>query len=235
MRLVVLVHRITKVDLVPRLVPRWVLQEREVVRLGARKPIPLNACLIAATNVRLEEAVLAGHFREDFFYRLRVANLALPALRERPGDILPLALYFVDEYRGRPGYGEYSFDAAARQKLQHHQWPGNIRELENAIHHALLICKGNLIGTDDLQLSSLHRPRGSGLAESACAARSVATTQLEQALHALFDQGGDGQYNLDRHWRNARTQTLHDPVGWKYHAIGNYVPNGVHPPRHSWI
>ena len=78
-----------------------VLQEREVVRLGSHKSIPIDVRVVAATNVRLQDAVAAGHFREDLFYRLHVVNLTLPTLRERPGDILPLARHFLDEYRER--------------------------------------------------------------------------------------------------------------------------------------
>ena len=82
-----------------------VLQEQEVVRLGSRTPIPVDVRLIAATNVRLEEAVAAGHFREDLFYRLAVAKVAVAPLRERPGDILPLARYFLNVYAGKLGTG----------------------------------------------------------------------------------------------------------------------------------
>jgi len=163
-----------------------VLQEREVVRLGARKATPIDVRLVAATNVRLEEAVLAGHFREDLFYRLRVAHLELPTLRNRPGDILPLAEYFVAEYRRRLGYGEITLDERAKAKLLSHAWPGNIRELENIIHHALLICKNNIVRSEDLQLSSisLHRPR-----ESETSGRDAHQSQLQEVLHAYFETG----------------------------------------------
>lgn len=78
-----------------------VLQERQVVRLGSRKGIPLDVRLVAATNIDLARAVEAQHFRADLFYRLSVASVRLPPLRERPGDIVPLARHFVDVYRGR--------------------------------------------------------------------------------------------------------------------------------------
>ena len=168
-----------------------VLQEREVVRLGARKSTPIDVRLVAATNVRLEEAVLAGHFREDLFYRLRVAHLELPTLRNRPGDILPLAEYFVAEYRRRLGYGEIKLDDQAKNKLVQHSWPGNIRELENVIHHSLLICKNNVVRSEDLQLSSiqLHRQKDDGLK-----GYGSETNSLNDALHQLFESGPDNLY-----------------------------------------
>jgi len=173
-----------------------VLQEREVVRLGSRKPIPIDVRLIAATNVRLEEAVLAGNFREDLFYRLRVVHLALPSLRERPGDILPLATYFVHEYRRRLGYGEISFHPDARDTLQQHPWPGNIRELENVIHHALLICKDSVIRSEDLHLSSLQlcRRHAEPLQATSQASAQVPGDQLEHALHALFEENHEALF-----------------------------------------
>ncbi|VFT63128.1 putative transcriptional regulator [Pseudomonas aeruginosa] len=118
-----------------------VLQEREVVRLGSRRPIPIDVRLVAATNVDLADAVVAGHFREDLFYRLHVATIQLPPLRERRGDILPLAEYFIVEHCRRLGYTSASLSPEAERKLLGHSWAGNIRELENAIHHALLVCR----------------------------------------------------------------------------------------------
>lgn len=130
-----------------------VLQEREVVRLGSRKAKPVNVRVVAATNVNLEGAVAAGKFREDLFYRLHVASIALPPLRERPGDILPLAEFFVTDYSRRLHYPPATFVDSARHALLQHSWPGNIRELENTIHYALLVCQDSLIRAEDLHLS----------------------------------------------------------------------------------
>ena len=162
-----------------------VLQEREVVRLGSCKSIPINVRLVAATNIRLQDAVAAGHFREDLFYRLHVVNLVLPTLRERPGDILPLAQHFIEQYRSRLGYGAIGMDAMAAQKLRQHSWPGNIRELENVIHHALLICQHERIGAEHLYLSSLELQHRS--ASNQALPEPTPQQALENALQALFN------------------------------------------------
>src|SRR5262245_39272395 len=94
-----------------------VLQEREVVRVGSRQPIPIDVRLIAATNINLEEAVAAGHFRTDLYYRINVATLRLLPLRERPGDILPLAEHFLRTYRNRLGCTAAIFTPEARAQL----------------------------------------------------------------------------------------------------------------------
>lgn len=168
-----------------------VLQEREVVRLGSHKSVPIDVRIVAATNVRLQAAVAAGHFREDLFYRLHVAHLALPALRERPGDILPLARYFIEQYHQRLGYGPVRLDGAAERKLEAHAWPGNIRELENVIHHGLLICRDAMLGADDLQLASLHI---TGVDRPSDTPATTPTQALEIALRALFDESGGAIY-----------------------------------------
>jgi aliphatic sulfonates family ABC transporter substrate-binding protein len=129
-----------------------VLQEHEVVRLGSRQPLPIDVRLVAATNVDLHAAMDAGHFREDLFYRLNVTTLRLPALRERPGDILPLSRFFLERHSRRMQTEPAKLGASAEQRLLEHAWPGNIRELENAIHHALLVCHGGRIEADDLRL-----------------------------------------------------------------------------------
>ncbi|MFP5393253.1 MAG: sigma-54 interaction domain-containing protein, partial [Gammaproteobacteria bacterium] len=165
-----------------------VLQEREVVRLGARRPVPVDVRVVAATNVRLEQSVAAGHFREDLFYRLRVAHLSLPALRHRPGDILPLARHFVEEYRRRLGYGDVRFHPSAEAKLLQHPWPGNIRELENVIHHALLVCRDNLVQEADLHLSSLQLNQRAQEAPEPHP-RAQQAPSLDEALSELFEQG----------------------------------------------
>ena len=162
-----------------------VLQEREVVRLGSRKSIPIDVRVLAATNVQLERAINAGHFREDLYYRLNVVSLQLSPLRERPGDILPLIRHFIAEYSRRLGYGDVALDNAAEQKLVSYAWPGNIRELENVIHHTLLICRNHLIRVHDLHLSNLRIERQDA---SNSAVDDSADALLEQAFQRLFEE-----------------------------------------------
>jgi sigma-54 dependent transcriptional regulator len=165
-----------------------VLQERQVVRLGSRSPIPIDVRVVAATNVNLEDAVLAGRFREDLYYRLQVATLHIPPLRERPGDILPLAQYFIGIYGERLGLKDPALSPEAVDVLvRRHSWPGNTRELENVIHHALLVCRENIVRPEDLRLSSLRpRPVITDSAEP--------DNKLQEALLALFEDGRPGLY-----------------------------------------
>ena len=134
-----------------------VLQEREVVRLGARKAIPIDVRLIAATNVDLAEAVRAGRFREDLYYRLQVISLPLRPLRERPGDIMPLTRHFLQIYARRLHLADVSITPDAERALLDYSWPGNIRELENVIHRALLVSHDGAVTAYDLSLRGWAR------------------------------------------------------------------------------
>jgi sigma-54 dependent transcriptional regulator len=142
-------------DLAPRIQIKLlrVLQEREVVRLGARHPVHVDVRVIAASNVDLAAAVRAGRFREDLYYRLNVAPLHILPLRERTDDIEPLARQFIETYSARLGIAVPTLDDDALQRLRAHPWPGNIRELENVIHHALLVNSKPHIGASDLRLT----------------------------------------------------------------------------------
>src|SRR6202035_2956290 len=106
---------------------------------GSRRPIPIDVRFIAATNASLAQAVSEGRFREDLFYRLHVANVVIPPLRDRPGDILPLAPRLPTASLARAGPPPPRLPAEAEAKLLAHRWSGNIRELENAVHHALVV------------------------------------------------------------------------------------------------
>ncbi len=132
-----------------------VLQEREVVRLGSRQPLPIDVRLIAATNVDLAEAVRAGRFREDLYYRLQVISLPLLPLRERPGDVMPLTRHFLQAYAERLHMGDVALSPEGELALRQYPWPGNIRELENVIHRALLVCRNGRVSAADLGLSPL--------------------------------------------------------------------------------
>jgi sigma-54-specific transcriptional regulator len=156
-----------------------VLQEREVVKVGSRQPVPVDVRIIAATNVNLEEAVAASHFRADLYYRFNVATIQLSPLRERPGDILPLARHFLKIYGDRLGYGEFKLSPATELTLLNYDWPGNIRELENAIHRALLVCPSNRLRPEDFKLSGVRTLEQGP---------SVSTTSLESALQRLCEQ-----------------------------------------------
>jgi sigma-54-specific transcriptional regulator len=131
-----------------------VLQEHEVVRVGSRRAAPVDVRLIAATNADLQEAVAAGRFREDLFYRLHVAHVALAPLRDRREDILPLARHFLTRHAARFGVVDPKLSDEANAKLLAHDWPGNIRELENAIQRALLHAPHGRIGGDHMRLVS---------------------------------------------------------------------------------
>ncbi len=130
-----------------------VLQEREVVRIGSRKSIPVDVRLVAATSVDLEHAVSAGHFRRDLYYRLNTAQVRLPPLRERTGDVLPLAQYFLRTYCARMNVSIPALSPAAVESLHRHAWPGNIRELENVIHFALLMSSSEEIRPEHLRVA----------------------------------------------------------------------------------
>ena len=169
-----------------------VLQEREVVRVGSRKPVPIDVRLIAASNVQLEDAVRAGHFREDLFYRLQVVRLVLLPLRKRPGDILPLARHFLAQYCRRMGLEQVVLLPAAEEKLLAYHWPGNIRELENVIHHGLLVGRDAVLRPEDLHFSSLVHQEGQEADPKFV--RKSGLAQLEKALLALYEEHHDALF-----------------------------------------
>ncbi|MFL6657571.1 MAG: sigma-54 interaction domain-containing protein [Massilia sp.] len=167
-----------------------VLQERQVVMLGSRRPIPLDVRLLAATNVDLDKAIDAGRFRSDLYYRLSVAVINLPPLCDRPGDILPLASHFIGTYREKLGLQRVVLNAGARAALLSYEWPGNIRELENVMHYALIVCRNGEIGEDDLKLvGKLHRRRVRPQSETSNVATLAPTGQGARArLTALVGE-----------------------------------------------
>ena len=164
-----------------------VLQEREVVRLGSRKSIPVNVRLVTATNVDLNAAVAAGRFREDLFFRLNVASVRLLALRDRPGDIMPLANHFLSVYGAHLEQTGLAFSPAAERLLMSYSWPGNIRELENVVHYAVLVARGSSIEPQDLRFSSVRSPeRGPQSLEEEL--RSVFERHFAAATPELYDR-----------------------------------------------
>jgi sigma-54-specific transcriptional regulator len=175
-----------------------VLQEREVVRLGGRKPIPIDVRLIAATNVDLAEAVRAGRFREDLFYRLQVVMLPLKPLRERSGDVLPLAQHFLQMYAQRLHVTNPLITPEAETALLAYPWPGNIRELENVIHRALLVSQLGVITPADLNLPAWQKQ----VAPVTPPAPALATTAPPAPAGTGPDHGAHGSYaGLRQAWQ----------------------------------
>ncbi len=139
-----------------------VLQEREFERLGGTATLKADVRLVAATNRDPERAVGAGQFRGDLYYRLNVFSVHLPPLRERGEDVLLLAEHLVRELRVRLGKGEAGLSREAREVLLGHPWPGNIRELQNALERALIMTDGRLISAADLGLIPPRDRDGAG-------------------------------------------------------------------------
>jgi DNA-binding NtrC family response regulator len=126
-----------------------VLEERAFERLGGTETFQIDVRLIALTNADLEKAVAAGRFREDLYFRLNVLTIALPPLRERPGDILPLADHLLERLGSVHGRPQAQLAAAARALLESYGWPGNVRELKNAIERALIFSKDSVLRPED--------------------------------------------------------------------------------------
>ncbi len=143
-----------------------VLQERTVTPLGSAAARPVAFRLVVATNRPLRERIAEGTFREDLYYRICVATIDVPPLRERPADILPLALHFLATYSREMRLNRTpSLSAGARTALLGHRWPGNVRELENAVQRALVHCRSGDIGAGHLSLGDEGESRAGGVPE----------------------------------------------------------------------
>jgi two-component system response regulator FlrC len=155
------------------------IQERVIDRVGGTKPVPVDIRILATSNRNLNEAVREGSFREDLLFRLNVVNLKLPALRDRPGDIIALSEHFVTKYAKANGIASRALSPAARDALVKAPWPGNVRELENTLHRAVLLSSGDTIEPEAIVL-----PDGMGLAEAARATSPAAmAAQTAEAMN----------------------------------------------------
>ncbi len=130
------------------------IQEREIDRVGGHQPIKVDIRLIATSNRDLEEEVRNGNFREDLFFRLNVVSLRIPALRERPKDIELLADHFAKKFAEVNGVAVRPLAPAAREMLRQHVWRGNVRELENTLHRAVLLARGDDLGPEAILLTA---------------------------------------------------------------------------------
>jgi DNA-binding NtrC family response regulator len=153
-----------------------VLQEGTYYPLGSVTPVEIDVRVVAASNQNLEEAVKAGTFREDLYYRLNVIHILIPPLRERKEDIPNLAQHFSEKYAKEHGKAIKGLEPAAQEQLMRHSWPGNVRELENAVEHAVAVCAGQTLTARDFPERRSHAASGGG------------GSMIHQTLHQARDE-----------------------------------------------
>ena len=174
-----------------------VIQEREFMRLGGTETIKVDVRILAATNADLRKLVVAGHFREDLFYRLNVISICLPPLRERKEDIPHLAEHFLKKFGEEKARLGLQFSAAAMKALMDYDWPGNVRELENAVERAVVLASGPTLGLDLLpeQLFQNGSHGDEGEASQHFASRSL--FEIMEELRAQGHSRYAGSYQLE--------------------------------------
>jgi PAS domain S-box-containing protein len=167
-----------------------VLQEREIERVGSVKPIRIDVRVIAATNRDLEEAVADGTFREDLFYRLNIFPIRIPSLRERADDIPLLVNYFVERYAKKAGKKIKNITKKTYDLFQSYQWPGNIRELQNVVERAVILCDGETFSVDETWLKRENRQLSGPTVALATALEKREREAIETALAQARGQVG---------------------------------------------
>ena len=183
-----------------------VLEQKVVTRVGGSQTIPVNVRVIAATNQDLTEAVQEKRFREDLFYRLSVVTLELPALAERPEDILPLAEYFLRQFCAEANRNMLELAPESRQRLETHTWPGNVRELRNLMERVAFLCPADRIEIDDLAFilapgrePAIELPTNAGLAE---ATRRFQQDYIRRSIRLAGDNMSEAAKRLGLHRSN---------------------------------
>ena len=168
-----------------------VLQERQMERVGGTQPIKLDIRLIAATNRNLEEEVRAGRFRQDLYYRLNVVTLKTPPLRERQTDIPILAMHFASKFGAQCGRRISGISPEAEAYLRHYDWPGNIRELENALERAVVLGSSDVIQLEDLPESIREITRPADVMQAPALQDAVDRAKREAVAQALLQAKND--------------------------------------------
>ena len=182
------------------------LQESEVTRVGSTKPTKVDFRIIAATNRSLIEEIAKGTFRSDLFYRIAVAVLQVPPVRDRPGDLSLLIEKLWEkinsESKGEPGFTQKELSSGARNLLLSHSWPGNVRELLNTLRRAAIWSEGTTIGSKDIREALLPVPAGND----------------RQALNRPIGEGFDLAGLLSRVARHYLTRAIEQAGGNKTQA-----------------
>ncbi|MEC8776210.1 MAG: sigma-54 dependent transcriptional regulator [Pseudomonadota bacterium] len=189
------------------------IQEREIDRVGGTQPIKVDVRIVATSNRNLEAEVKNGEFREDLFFRLNVIEIKLPSLRERPKDIPVLANFFAEKYAEANGVDRLPIGTQAMDLLLSHAWRGNVRELENTMHRAVLLAQGNEIGTEAIVLSG-----GSQDEVASVAAPAAAAVRENGAEPELADGGNPTKGLVGRTVAEVERDLIIDTL---QHCLGN--------------
>jgi formate hydrogenlyase transcriptional activator len=198
-----------------------VLQEREFERVGGTKPVPADVRIVAATNRDLEQAIAAGTFRGDLFYRLNVFPLEMPPLRERSSDLMLLVEHFVGHYARRFGKVIRGISPQTRGLLEAYPWPGNVRELQNVIERSVIVCESELFSVDmdwlqDRAMDGAFTPKEAPMTQGSPPSETLEETQRRAILRALHSRnwviggprGAAALLGLKRTTLQARMQKL---------------------------
>lgn len=161
-----------------------VLQRKEVMPVGSNTPVAFNVRIISATNAALDQMVKSGEFRQDLMYRLNTITIEVPALRDRDEDVLPLAEFFLQQYKAEYGKGDLSLSDDAQKSIKSYHWPGNVRELRHSIEKAVILAD-NVITARDLALSTSAR----SIPPSTM--RTLDDMEKDAIQHALNQYGGN--------------------------------------------
>ena len=189
-----------------------VLQEREFERLGGSQPIRADVRVIAATNRNMENAIAAGCFRSDLFYRLNVFPIEMPPLRDRKEDIPTLIEYFIYRYSRKAGKKIANIEKRTLELLASYAWPGNIRELQNVIERSVIVCETDLFSVDPSWLSGRTLPPLSG---------TGAVGKKYCLPGAGSDRIGIGRHRRARLWtvRGRRRDSACPPPPWNRRSV----------------
>lgn len=197
-----LLDEISEMDLALQAKLLRAIQEKVIDPVGSEKPTSVDIRMVATTNRKLEDYVAEGKFREDLYFRLNVVMIEIPPLRERPGDILPLATFFAEKYAFQNKVDAIGFSDEAKQKLEECYWKGNVRELENTIHRSILLANGcDAIGAEHIIISPMSlramedEPNGGQVQETVKASNVNAAAAQRYAAAADNFSGGTGGFN----------------------------------------
>lgn len=193
------------------------IQEKEITRIGSNNPVKVDVRILATSNRNLEQSVQKGEFREDLYFRLNVVNIPLPALRERPADIPRLAQFFADKYAEANGVPKKKLSAGATDKAAKHAWRGNIRELENTMHRAILMSMQDEIEPEALLIQDSAFNQGSGTAAAPNQAPGTAG-QAETGPAAALQNPGAVEALVGRTIADVERDMIIDTLE---HCLGN--------------